>query len=117
MNFDTFSQVECQEACKAGASLVTGTWLRSTGDTRWEQGPARSWDVFTEEGVKPHPRTALEELTWVLTLGSDLCLLTLQSPGEARGQAITTRGSRVATPAASIRAGNAGGDLVGGFHH
>lgn len=64
------------------ASLVTGTWLGGTGDTRWEQGPVRSWDVFTEEGVEPPPRMALE-LTRVLTPGSDLCLSPLQGPGEA----------------------------------
>lgn len=48
--------------------------------------------MFTEEGGEPPHRMALQELMWVLTRGSDLCLSPLWGSREDRGQAVTTQG-------------------------
>lgn len=51
-------------------------------------------------------------------LALDLTFARPQLQGqERRGQDVLMQGPRAATPATSVLAGNADGDLLGGFHH
>lgn len=115
MNFDISYLVDCEELANR-AFLPTGTWLGALEGGKASGGPGtcsqrKEWDLL------PAPGMAFEEVTWAPTPGSDVCPSPIQGLGGRMRAGCHDSGVQSGHSSCQHLAGNAAGDLVGGFHH